>query len=226
MPKTTILWDNDGVLVDTEILYYRANRQVLAGLGVELTVDLFREFYLKDTIGGWHLARGLSPEAVEEMRVVRNGVYAELLRTEARAMPGAAEVLDALSGRLGMGVVTSSRRDHFDLIHARTGFGRYFDVVVSCDDVSRTKPDPEPYLRALALTGRRPAECVAIEDSERGLIAATAAGLECWVIPTDLSRGGDFRLADRVLSGLSDVAALLGDSSAAASAVLNGKFGG
>jgi HAD superfamily hydrolase (TIGR01509 family) len=208
MRKTAIFWDNDGVLVDTEVLYYEANRQVLAGLGIELTVEQFRELYMKETIGGWHLA-DLSPAAMEEKRSERNRVYSELLRTRAFAVPGAAEVLEALSGRLATGVVTSSRRDHFDLIHARTGFGRFFEFVVSCDDVRNTKPDPEPYLRALELSGRSPAECVAVEDSERGLAAAKAAGLECWVIPTGLTRDGDFRAADRVLSGITEIPALL-----------------
>ena len=209
MRKTAIFWDNDGILVDTEVLYYEANRQVLAGLGVELTVEQFREFYLKDTIGGWHLAAGLSVAEVEEKRSERNRVYSELLRTRSFAVPGAAEVLEALSGRLTTGVVTSSRRDHFDLIHARTGFGRFFEFVVSCDDVRNTKPDPESYLRALAISGRSPDECVAVEDSERGLAAAKAAGLECWVIPTELSRDGDFRAADLILSGIAEIPALL-----------------
>jgi HAD superfamily hydrolase (TIGR01509 family) len=209
MRKTAIFWDNDGVLVDTEVLYYEANRQVLAGLGVELTVEQFRELYMKETIGGWHLA-DLSPAAMEEKRSERNRVYSELLRTRAFAVPGAAEVLEALSGRLATGVVTSSRRDHFDLIHARTGFGRFFEFVVSCDDVRNTKPDPEPYLRALELSGRSPAECVAVEDSERGLAAAKAAGLECWVIPTGLTRDGDFRAADRVIGNLLEIPGLLG----------------
>ena len=81
MNKTAILWDNDGVLVDTEVLYYEANRQVLAGVGVALTVAMFRELYLKDTIGGWHLAPGLSAEEIEAKRLERNRVYSELLRT-------------------------------------------------------------------------------------------------------------------------------------------------
>jgi len=208
MRKAAIFWDNDGVLVDTEVLYYEANRQVLAGLGVELTVEQFRELYMKETIGGWHLA-GLSPAAMEEKRSERNRLYSELLRTRAFAVSGAAEVLEALSGRLTTGVVTSSRRDHFDLIHARTGFSRFFEFVVSCDDVRNTKPDPEPYLRALELSSRSPAECVAVEDSERGLAAAKAAGLECWVIPTALTRDGDFRAADRVLSAIAEIPALL-----------------
>ena len=209
MRKTTILWDNDGVLVDTEILYYEANRKVLAGLGLDLTVEMFRRLYLKDTIGAWHMVDGLSAPDIERYRAVRNDIYADLLRVESRPMPGAAEILERLSGRLAMAVVTSSRRDHFDLIHARTGFGRFFEIVVSCDDVQKTKPDPEPYLRALALTGRAAAECIAIEDSERGLIAAKAAGLACWVIPTELSRDGDFSAADRILGSLTEVAGLL-----------------
>jgi HAD superfamily hydrolase (TIGR01509 family) len=208
MRKTAIFWDNDGVLVDTEVLYYEANRQVLAGLGVELTVEQFRELYMKETIGGWHLA-GLSPAAMEEKRSERNRLYSELLRTRAFAVSGAAEVLAALSGRLTTGVVTSSRRDHFDLIHARTGFGRFFEFVVSCGDVRNTKPDPEPYLRALELSGRSPAACVAVEDSERGLAAAKAAGLECWVIPTALTRDGDFRAADRVIGSIAEVPGML-----------------
>jgi HAD superfamily hydrolase (TIGR01509 family) len=208
MRKAAIFWDNDGVLVDTEVLYYEANRQVLAGLGVELTVEQFRELYMKETIGGWHLA-GLSPAAMEEKRSERNRVYSDLLRSRSFAVPGAAGVLEALAGRLATGVVTSSRRDHFDLIHARTGFGRYFEFVVSCDDVRNTKPDPEPYLRALAISGRSPAECVAVEDSERGLAAAKAAGLECWVIPTGLSCDGDFGDADLMLSDITEIPALL-----------------
>jgi len=212
MMKTTIFWDNDGVLVDTEILYYRANRQVLRRLGVELTIDQFREFYLKQAMGAWHLASGgeLPETTIEGLRAVRDRIYEDLLRKESQSLPGAAEVLEALSGQLCMGVVTSSRRVHFDLIHTRTGFNRFFDVVVSGDDVRRSKPDPESYRRALELTRRDPVECVAIEDSERGLTAAKAAGLECWVIPTPLTRDGDFRSADRVLSSLAEVVALLG----------------
>jgi HAD superfamily hydrolase (TIGR01509 family) len=212
MPITTIFWDNDGVLVDTETLYYQATRRVLQGPGVELDPEQFRELFLKRSGGAWHLAvaRGVPETAVDGLRAERNRLYAELLRTEPVLVPGAAQVLGNLYGRLPMGVVTSSRRDHFELIHARTGFSRYFDFVVTGEDVRETKPSPEPYLRALALTGRSPEECLAVEDSERGLSSAKAAGLTCWVLPTALTRTGDFRTADRVLKSLDEVAKLLG----------------
>ncbi len=211
MRKTTLFWDNDGVLVDTEALYFHANRTVLDSVGFDLGPELFHEFYLRQSRGAWHLAveGGLPAAAVEELRAQRNHVYARLLATAKLPVEGAAEALQSLEGRFVMGVVTSSRRDHFDLIHARTGLRRFFDFIVTCEDVTRTKPSPEPYLKALEVSGRRPAECVAIEDSERGLTAAKAAGLECWVIPNALTRAGDFRLADRVLASLAEVVRLL-----------------
>jgi HAD superfamily hydrolase (TIGR01509 family) len=211
MQKSTIFWDNDGVLVDTETLYYRATRQILKGQGVALGADQFRELFLKQSTGAFHLAvaNGTPPAAVAGLRDERNRLYAQLLKTEPLAVDGAAGALCALHGRVSMGVVTSSRRDHFEMIHARTGFARYFEFVVTGEDVAATKPDPEPYLRALALTRQRPEACLAIEDSERGLAAAKAAGLECWVIPTALTRGGDFSAADRVLRSLVEIPALL-----------------
>jgi HAD superfamily hydrolase (TIGR01509 family) len=212
MQKTTLFWDNDGVLVDTETLYFQANRTVFKSVGFDLDPEQFREFYLKQSGGAWHLAlaNGLPAADVEPLRDRRNRLYAQLLGTAELAMAGAADCLQALAGRFVTGVVTSSRRDHFDLIHSRTGLRRFFDFVVTGDDVAHTKPSPEPYLKALELSGRLPAECLAIEDSERGLTAAKAAGLECWVVPNALTRNGDFRPADRVLASLAEVAAELG----------------
>lgn len=212
MLKTTIFWDNDGVLVDTEALYFEANRRVLESVGFDLGPEQFHEFFLRQSCGAWHLAvAGGLPEAeVEPLRARRNQIYGQLLGAGGLLMAGATDALRSLSGRFAMGVVTSSRRDHFDLIHQRTGLRRFFDFIVTCEDVAQTKPSPEPYLKALEVCGRARRECVAIEDSERGLAAAKAAGLECWVVPHALTRAGDFRSADRVLASLSEVVALLG----------------
>ncbi len=83
MRKTTIFWDNDGVLVDTESLYFEANRTVFKAVGFDLTPEQFHEFYLKQSRGAWHLAveGGLPPAAVETLRSRRDRVYGELLGT-------------------------------------------------------------------------------------------------------------------------------------------------
>ena len=207
----TILWDNDGVLVDTEALYYDATRKVLRSIGIDLPLDAYRQLFLKESRGAWHLAaeRGFSPERIEALRRARNDLYARLLAERNRELPGVAEVLSTLHTRFRMGVVTSARRDHFEIIHRATRFARFFDFVITSDDVPETKPRPEPYLAALARAGSAPEETVAVEDSERGLAAARAAGIPCWILPTLLTQGGDFSGAARILTRIEEIPDLL-----------------
>jgi HAD superfamily hydrolase (TIGR01509 family) len=206
-----ILWDNDGVLVDTERLYFEATRSVLAENGAELTVPIYKEFLLKRSEGAWHLATdaGVSEREIPRLRSERDRRYSELLSQESLVMDHAAETLRRLCPHFKMGVVTSSRREHFDIIHRTSGLLPFFDFILTREDYANSKPDPEPYLLALQHTAAAKAECLAIEDAERGLRAAKAAGLSCWVVPTILTSDGDFATADRVLTHIAEVADLL-----------------
>jgi HAD superfamily hydrolase (TIGR01509 family) len=202
-----IFWDNDGVLVDTEEIYFRATQRVLADAGIPLTEADYIELFLIQGRGAFHLAseRGMSADEVEQLRTKRNVLYGEWLTTETRMLDDVRRVLEALHGRYVMGVVTSSRKDHFDVIHAQTDLLKYFDFVLTAADVRRVKPDPEPYVRAVERSGFSAPECLAIEDSARGLQAARAAGVPCVVVPTRLTRGCEFPGADGVLPSLADV---------------------
>jgi HAD superfamily hydrolase (TIGR01509 family) len=210
-----ILWDNDGVLVDTEHLYFQATQHVLASVGVPLTEQQYIDLFLVDGHGAWHLveARGVGADEIARLRDERNERYGRLLREGPRVIPGIVDTLDALRGRYVMGVVTSSRRDHFDLIHEQTGLLKYFDFVLTAADYPRVKPFPDPYLAAVARSGVGAARCLAIEDSERGLEAATLAGVRCIVVPTALTRGSRFAKAHRVLASVSEIPAVLSDRS-------------
>ena len=205
-----IFWDNDGVLVDTEHLYFEATREVLDTVGIPLTEDDYRELFLVQGRGAWHLAeaRGIPPPEVEALRQRRNARYAELISREPRVLPHVLDVVSSLHGRYRMGIVTSSRRDHFEIIHRGTGLLPYFDFVVTADDCPRTKPCPDPYLRAIEASGVDPAAGVAVEDSARGLEAATAAGLRCVIVPSRLTRTQTFDGALR-LESIRDLPALL-----------------
>jgi HAD superfamily hydrolase (TIGR01509 family) len=206
-----ILWDNDGVLVDTERLYFQATQEIMAAAGRPLAEDDYLEYFLRQGTGAWHLLDNPPADEVARLRQARNDRYSELLREQACAIDGAADVLAQLYGKYTMGIVTSSRRDHFDLIHARCDLLRYFDFVLTSDEFPRVKPHPDPYLMAIERSGVRPDECVAIEDSERGLAAATAAGIRCIVIPTPLTGGGNFAAAARVVDRIGAVPAALED---------------
>src|SRR5215470_3566057 len=114
-----IFWDNDGVLVDTERLYFLATQQVLATVDIALTEQQYIELFLVQGKGAWHLAadRGVSPSDIAQLRQTRNSLYSTFLRREPLINNGVREVLDALHTRYLMAVVTSSEREHFELIH-------------------------------------------------------------------------------------------------------------
>jgi HAD superfamily hydrolase (TIGR01509 family) len=204
-----IFWDNDGVLVDTERLYFQATQEVMAAAGRPLSEADYIEYFLRQGTGAWHLLTGVSADEVTRLRQARNDRYSDLLRQEACAIDGAAGVLKQLHGRYTMGIVTSSRRDHFELIHERCDLLRYVDFVLTSDEFPRAKPHPDPYLMAIARTGLTADECVAVEDSERGLQSASAAGIRCLVIPTLLTAGGTFAAATRVVDRIGDIPAAL-----------------
>jgi HAD superfamily hydrolase (TIGR01509 family) len=206
-----IFWDNDGVLVETEHLYFKATQHVLSSAGIPITQEQYIELFLVQGRGAWHLAeeQGATPTDIDRLRDERNAFYARLLLEAPRLVAGIVHVLDALRDKYIMGVVTSSRKDHFDLIHRSTGLLKYFDFVLTADNYAHTKPDPEPYLKAVERSGVDRTACVAVEDSERGLESATRAGIRCIVVPTSLTRRGRFVGAHHVVGSVSEIPAVL-----------------
>ena len=202
-----ILWDHDGVLVDTERLYFQANREQLARVGVDLTPDLYRQLLLVDNRGAWHLAeeRGVSRERIDALRAERDRRYQEALTQGNVLVPNALEVLARLGPHYRMAVVTSSKRQHFGAIHQKTALRSLVEFVLVREDYQRSKPDPEPYRMALTRLGLSPEQCLVVEDSQRGLMAAHAAGLRCWIVRTELTQGLDFSAAEQCFDNLGQV---------------------
>jgi len=204
-----ILWDNDGVLVDTELLFYEANRDLFRPFGLELSAQHFFDWYLADNCGAWHLLQPpLTAAQIEAQRQGRNVRYAERLASEhIPAIDGVAEVLASLAPRVRMGVVTSSNRDHFEIIHRRLDLLRHFEFVLTHESYTNSKPSPEPYLLGLQRMGVGADEALVIEDSPRGLQAATAAGIRCIVVRNALTRHHDFPGAWRVVDTMAQLQA-------------------
>jgi HAD superfamily hydrolase (TIGR01509 family) len=197
-----LLWDHDGVLVETEGLYLQATREVLATVGVRLDEELYRQLFLIQNVGAWHLVQGKSEQELAALKQRRSARYTELLTSGDTYIPGALAMIEDLAPRHRMAIVTSSRRAHFDAIHAGRTLPGYFELILAREDYRESKPDPEPYLTAVARMGVSPSECLVIEDSERGLRAAHAAGLRCWVIPSPLTERSDFSHAERRLESV------------------------
>ncbi len=207
-----ILWDNDGVLVDTETWFFRATKDILAEQGVHLEKEQFIEYSLVKGYGfcDYMAAAGLDVSGCEPLRIRRNERYSAYLREAHTLIDGVRETLETLHGRYTMGIVTSSQRVHFDIIHEKTGILRYFDFVITSDECANTKPHPEPYLKGLALAGVDGSECLAVEDSARGLAAANRAGIRCLMIPHELSAPENYEGNYLILDSIRDVPRSLG----------------
>ncbi|MBU1168822.1 MAG: HAD family phosphatase [Proteobacteria bacterium] len=202
-----ILWDNDGVLVDTEKFFFKATQDILASAGMNLSEELFMEYSLVKGFGfmDYMKAGGLDPGRCEALRMARNKRYSELLTGTSTLIEGVSQTLSALHGRYIMGVVTSSQREHFDIIHQATGILDYFHFVITSDECTQTKPHPEPYLKGLTRAGVNPDECVVVEDSARGLMAANRAGIQCLMIPHALSDPNTYQGRYLLLKSIRDI---------------------
>ena len=194
--KKYILFDHDGVLVDTEFWYYKAGERALADIG--LTLD--RDQYLRDMTQGmatWAQARaaGIDEQTISRQREVRNVYYQEYLRTEDIEIEGVLETLDVLAGEYRMGIVTTSKPSDFALIHERRAILDHMEFYLTREDYERAKPHPEPYLTGLQRFGAAAAETVVIEDSARGLKSAIAAGIDCIVVANEFTAAHDLSKA-------------------------------
>ncbi|WP_248927946.1 HAD family hydrolase [Paenibacillus hamazuiensis] len=189
-----IVFDFDGLILDTESVWYESYKEVLASYHIDLTVDFFSGCV------GTH-STALS-EYIEERTGIAGGaakiraLAAELHEKKIASMQAREGVREYLeeAGRLGLrvGLASSSTRQWIDRFLNFLGLSDYFQIIRSRDDVAKVKPDPELYVQAVTALGVRPEEALAFEDSVNGLKAARAAGLWCVVVPNPITQDLDF----------------------------------
>lgn len=211
-----LAFDLDGVLVDTEPAFERAVRELLEARGLCLTPALSRMMLGTTTIQAFEklVAHfGLSEPVEVLARESIERLFALFDVEPPPLLPGVAELLGRLERRgVPVAIATSSHREHVDRVLGPHRLLERFGFVMTCEDVTRGKPDPEIYRKTAARFGHAAADMVVLEDSPNGLRAAKAAGARCVVIPQERGLTHDFTLADVVVSSLAaaELAALLG----------------
>jgi len=206
----TILFDNDGVLVETEVWYFRANVKVLKELGITLHEDEYLELMAEGKTS-WEVARaqGVSEETIIQTRFKRDEYYQEYLKTEDIEINGVEEILHELKKKYQMAIITTSRRVDFELIHAQRNITKYMDFVLCVEDYPRSKPHPDPYLAGLKKFNAKKEETLVVEDSQRGLKSAVAANIDCVIVKNDFVSSHDFSSAKYKIDNLSGLLKLL-----------------
>ena len=185
MSPAAVIFDLDGVLIESEALWDRVRRRFVEERGGRWSAEAQQAMmgmsspewsrYMHDQLGV-----ALSPEEICRAVVER---VAACYREHVPLLPGAREAVQALSARWPLGLASSSNRPLIDLVLECSGMRERFAVTVSSEEVERGKPAPDVYLQAARLLGASPQRCVAIEDSSNGLLSAHAAGLRVIAIP-------------------------------------------
>lgn len=209
--KKYILFDNDGVLVHTEPLYFKANIKALKEF---FDISLEFEEYMKIMSEGttvWQKAwdRGFSQEEIQIARNKRNKYYQEYLKSENILIDGVKEVLKELSKNYKMAIITTSRRVDFEIIHKDLGIVDFMDFVLCEEDYEFAKPHPQPYLKGLEIFGAAKNEAIVVEDSKRGLTAAYRARIECVIVKNDFTTTQDFSQATFFIESLKQLKTIL-----------------
>jgi beta-phosphoglucomutase len=200
-----IIWDMDGVLVDSGDFHYRAWRETLkAVMNTDISYDAFQRTFglrnlemLRD-----HLGYAMTIDEVNRLSGIKEARYRELIHLNGmNLLPGVKQWLDhSTASGWRQAVASSAPRENVEAVVDAVNIRGYFNAMVSAEDVSRGKPDPEVFLSAAAKLGIPPSRCIVIEDAPVGIQGARSAGMKCIGVLTTHER----LEADVVVNRLSD----------------------
>ena len=198
----------DGLLLETEVLWQRAEARLFERHGAEFSFeDKLTVMGTSAAFTGEFFAQrlGLPAEQAGSLNREVAALMLDELQSHVDARPGARELAQRLRGRVRLGLASNSPRFLLDAALSSAGFEDAFDAVVSADDVVNHKPAPDLYLLACERLGVAPGEALALEDTATGIAAAKAAGLTCFAVPQFAET--DVSAADRVIDSLEELLA-------------------
>lgn len=210
MKEKGILFDYNGVIVSDEPLQEKAMAEAVAPYGVALTPELYKEHCLGRTDReGFTRVQQAFPEQLSSVTVdhlIEKKVkhYERITETESVVVPRLKETLEELRKTYRMGVVTGSLRSEVSRILSHEDLTKYFEFVITAEDVTRGKPNPEGYLKGLDAIGLPASSVVVIEDTPVGIQAAKDAGLRCIAVAQTVSADA-LGEADTVLQNVSEL---------------------
>jgi HAD superfamily hydrolase (TIGR01509 family) len=181
---THIIFDCDGVLVDSEPLSMRADAEVLAKYGVVISPEELHRRFVGTTFEAMlvQLSKERGVEFPPELQLEKNRIINEMYHRELKVVRGVRDALDSIKGMgLTMSIASNGPKERVKLALQITGLLHHFkDQIVTYEDVPKGKPDPDVFLLAAKHAKVRPEDCLVVEDSITGVTAAVDAG--CWTL--------------------------------------------
>lgn len=217
MPLTTVIFDIDGLLIDSEPLWNQAASEVFEQYGIKLSDALYNTttgLRTKEFVAWWFSKFNISPNfaTLAEEKIIT--AVLQKIEANANIMPGLAYIFDFFAHKkMKIGLATSSPPALIELVIKLTGIGSFLSATSSAEFLPFGKPHPQVYLNCAAAMNSNPIECICFEDSFNGLIAAKAARMKCVVIPHHShSKEERWAAADLKLSSLQNFGQLHFDS--------------
>jgi beta-phosphoglucomutase len=199
---SAVIFDFDGIIVDSERLHWAAFNKVLEPLGQTISwpeyIDTFIGFDDRDAFR--HALSGISEQELFRMITQKAAAFQELLESDgAAALPGAVELINHLSGSIPLAICSGALRADILPILGKLGIEKAFDAIVTADDTHISKPDPAPYKLAMQKLGVTSG--LAIEDTPAGIASAKGAGLKALAV-TNSYPAEALTLADAIVASL------------------------
>ncbi|MCK9526801.1 MAG: tRNA (adenosine(37)-N6)-threonylcarbamoyltransferase complex dimerization subunit type 1 TsaB [Dehalococcoidales bacterium] len=186
IPSRAVIWDMDGVIVDSAEHHLQAWKEAFKPLAVDFEEEYFRHTFgtSNDSIvAGMNL--NLSPEQAKAVISAKETLFRQMVSAGIEPLPGAIDLIIGLKKRkISMAIASSAPQDNIRCILKALGIRQYFRVLVGEEDITRGKPDPEVFLTAARKLGVDPGKCLVIEDALQGVSAAKQARMACLAVAT------------------------------------------
>ena len=184
-----VIFDFDGLILDTETIWYEAFKEALLQFEVDLTIEQFALVIgTDDTVLDQYILNNIKKSStIHEVKELAKKLFDEKIGQPLLREGVEDYLLAAKEAGLKIGLASSSKRSWVESYLSQLGILSYFEVIKTRDDVTTVKPDPELYLQAVHALGISAEEAIAFEDSLNGLKAARAAGLKCVIFPNPVT---------------------------------------
>jgi len=212
MSYKAVIFDLDGLLIDSETLYHKVSYSMTAELGKTLTEETIAKQMGRSPLESLEIYRkdlGIEHLTAQELVDIRHERMIREFRENLEPMPGALEIIRRLHGRMRMALATGSPQELMKIAFERFDLDRFFEYVQTSEELLYGKPDPEIYQLTIKALQVKPGECIVLEDSSNGVLAGHHAGCFVIAVPNEHTQRQDFSCADALVNDLTEGGALI-----------------
>ncbi len=208
MPGKAVIFDMDGVLIDSEPAYLEMNKKLFAEFGIEMDQEDYKALVGMPSIPMWTMLKkkyDLKNEVSDFLMIEKKRMH-EILDSDNLSEPieGVTELLGTLrENKLKLSIASSSAKENVNFIISKLNLTGYFDFIISGEEVKNGKPSPEIFLAVSGIFRISPDKCYVIEDSANGIMAARSAGMNCIGFTNNDSNSQDLSGSDFILKNYS-----------------------